>query len=232
MFVGHYGLALAAKGIQPGRSLGGLCVATQLLDISHAALLLTRVERIRIDPDGTGPSGVKLEFVPLSHGLLGATALAALTSAAAAGRAPRRAGRRADAALSGAVVLSHWFLDAVVHEHLPVLDHRVEVGLGLPVRVSVAVETALLAAGLGLYLRATAPLTRLGRWGMPALTGALAALNGYVATAPTPATARLLAATNLATYAVISTGAEALDRQRTTRPRDRHVGRRPARTVG
>lgn len=218
MFVGHYGVALAAKGLQPGRSLGGLFVATQLLDVTYAALLLARLERVSIDPNGSGPGGVEMEFVPLSHGLVGATALAALTYAALAGRGPRRTRRRAAAALFGAVVLSHWILDAVVHEHLPVLDHRVEIGLGLPVVAALLLETALLAAGLVLYLRGTQPRSRLGQFGIPPLVLALAGFNVYVTTAPTPASVTVLAASNLAAYAVIAAGAEWLDRHRVPSP--------------
>lgn len=217
MFVGHYGIALAAKGIQPDRSLGGLFVATQLLDVTYAALLLSHVERIRIDPQGTGPAGVELEFVPLSHGLVGATALAALTYAALAGRGPGRSRRRGAAALYGAVVLSHWILDAVVHDRLPVLDHRVEIGLGLPVVAGLLLETALLVAGLVFYLRGTRARSRLGRFGIPALVLALAAFNVYVATAGTPASVAVLATSNLAAYAVIAAGAEWLDRRRVAR---------------
>ncbi|WP_147918947.1 hypothetical protein [Ruania zhangjianzhongii] len=219
MFVGHYGIALAAKGVQPGRSLGGLFLATQLLDITYSALLLTRIEQVRIDPTGSGPAGVEMVFVPFSHGLLGATALAALTAAVVAGRRPSRGRRHGAAVLFGAVVLSHWFLDAVVHEHLPVLDHHQQVGLGVPVWAGLVVETALLGTGLVLYLRATTSRTRLGRFGIPALAVALAAFNVYVVTAPTPATVSLLAATNLGAYAVIAAGAEALDRQRSARAR-------------
>lgn len=219
MFVGHYGIALAAKGLQPDRSLGGLFVATQVLDVTYAALLLARLERVRIDPNGSGPAGVEMEFVPLSHGLVGATALAALTYAAVAGRGSRRARRRGAAALLGAVVLSHWILDAVVHDRLPVLDHRVEIGLGLPVVTALLLEIALLVAGLVLYLRATRARSRLGRFGMPALVLGLVGFNVYVATAPTPASVTVLAASNLAAYAVIAAGAAWLDRQRVTSPR-------------
>lgn len=219
MFVGHYGVALAAKGLQPARSLGGLFVATQLLDVTYAALLLAQVERVSIDPHGTGPADVEMEFVPLSHGLLGATALAALTYTAVAGGRPRRARRRGAAALLGAVLLSHWILDAVVHDRLPVLDHRLEIGLGLPVVTALLLETALLVGGLVLYLRGTRARSRLGRFGVPALVLGLAAFNVYVATAPTPASVTVLAASNLAAYAVIAAGAEWLDRQRGPGPR-------------
>lgn len=214
MFVGHYGIALAAKGLQPDRSLGGLFVATQLLDITYAALLLTQIERVGIDPGGSGPAGVEMEFVPLSHGLVGATALAALTYAAIARRSPRRGRHRGAAALFGAVVLSHWILDAVTHDDLPVLDHRLEIGLGLPVVAAVLLETALLTAGLMLYLRGTQARNRLGRFGIPALVFGLAAFNVYVTTAAPPASPALLAASNLAAYAVIATAAGWLDRQR------------------
>lgn len=57
MFVGHYGVALAATGAEPKASLAGMFVATQLLDIVFSALLLTGTERVSLDPMGMAPEG-------------------------------------------------------------------------------------------------------------------------------------------------------------------------------
>lgn len=76
MFVGHFGIAFAAKAIRPDLSLGGLFVATQGMDIVYSGLLLAGVERIRLAPGGTGPDGVEMVHVPYSHGLIPAVLLA------------------------------------------------------------------------------------------------------------------------------------------------------------
>jgi hypothetical protein len=40
MFIGHYGLALAAKRLAPGKSLGWNFIAAQLLDLLWAPAVL------------------------------------------------------------------------------------------------------------------------------------------------------------------------------------------------
>lgn len=216
MFVGHYGVALAAKAVQPERSLGGLFVASQLMDVTFSVLLLAGVERVRIDPEGAGPAGVEIEFAAYSHGLVGVAVLAAATYAVTllVLRGHRR--RIAAAGLLAAVVLSHWPLDVLVHDRdIPLVDHSVELGTGLPVLFGFAIEVLLLVAGLVLYLRRTVPRTTAGRFGMPAFAVGLVAFGAYVATASTPATVAIVALSNLAVYAVFAAVAEWLDRRRT-----------------
>lgn len=220
MFVGHYGIALAAKAYQPERSLGGLFVATQALDIAFCGYLLAGIEEIRLVPGGTGPAGVELVLVPFSHGLAGALGISVLAGLLVAGWQRRRGDGsrwRSAAGLVAAVVLSHYVLDVLVHEALPVLGHDLEIGLGPSLAVALVLESLILLAGAGLYLRRTQARTAVGRYGMPAFVLALLAFNGYVATSPTPTSVVLLAVTNLAAYALLAVVAQWLDRGRTAR---------------
>jgi hypothetical protein len=50
MFIGHFGVGLAAKSVAPRVSLGALFLAAQLLDLLCATFLLLGVERVRIVP--------------------------------------------------------------------------------------------------------------------------------------------------------------------------------------
>ena len=50
MFVGHYGLALAAKRVAPRASLGTLFLAAQLVDLVWPMFLLAGIERVAIIP--------------------------------------------------------------------------------------------------------------------------------------------------------------------------------------
>jgi hypothetical protein len=51
MFIGHYGVALAAKRASPHTSLGTLIFAAQFLDLIWPILLLLGIEHVRIAPE-------------------------------------------------------------------------------------------------------------------------------------------------------------------------------------
>jgi len=139
MLVGHYGVAIAAAAVMPGQSLVGLFVTTQLMDVTHSALLAAGVERTRIS-DGTGPEAVRLDSVPFSHSLPAAAVQAGLVGVVTAvrGRDPGRT------AMAAGVALSHWPLDVLVHEpEIPLVCGR-KVGAGLPTAASHAAEVLLL----------------------------------------------------------------------------------------
>ncbi len=111
MFVGHYSAAIAAKSASPQTPLWTFVAAAQLVDIGWGALMIAGVERATIDPSLPGMQLV-LEHMPYTHSLPGAAAWSVL--AALASRYLLRLPMNA-AILVGAVVLSHWFLDLLVH---------------------------------------------------------------------------------------------------------------------
>jgi hypothetical protein len=80
----------------------------------------------------------------------------------------------------GALVVSHWLLDAVVHvPDLPVLPGGPVVGAGLwnHRTASLLLELGLLAAGTAVYVRATASRDRIGRWGLAGFIAFLTAIQ-------------------------------------------------------
>jgi hypothetical protein len=163
MFVGHYGVPLAAKRFAPRASLGALFLAAQLVDILFVGFFLAGVEKARIVPGFTRSNPYDVYFMPYSHSLpavIGWAALAALVYGLAAKRdgSPRA---RVGAALAvGAVVLSHFVLDWLVHvPDLPLgfAPDAERVGLGLwnQIDVSMALELGTLIAGAALYVGGT-----------------------------------------------------------------------------
>lgn len=60
MFLGHYGLALAAKRAAPRTSLGTLTFAAQFADELWPILLPMGLEQVRIVPVGRPPSRTQL----------------------------------------------------------------------------------------------------------------------------------------------------------------------------
>ncbi len=70
MFIGHYGVSLAAKRLDARLPLGWLFLAVQLPDILWAVLFLLGVEKARIIPAQTAVMAVDLYYIPYSHSLV------------------------------------------------------------------------------------------------------------------------------------------------------------------
>ena len=71
MFVGHFGVALAAKKVAPRTSLGTLVLAAQFIDLLWPIFLLTGIEHVGIVPGITKVSPFDFTDYPISHSLLG-----------------------------------------------------------------------------------------------------------------------------------------------------------------
>jgi hypothetical protein len=69
MFLGHYGIAFAAKRAAPRTSLGTLAFAAQFLDELWPILLLLGVERLRVAPGLMSASAMDFVSYPWSHSL-------------------------------------------------------------------------------------------------------------------------------------------------------------------
>lgn len=187
MFLGHFGIGFGAKAAAPRASLGTLFLAAQFIDLLWPTLLLLGVERVRIAPGATAVTPLAFEHYPVSHSLLAVAAWALLLALAYGFLRQDRRG----AWIVGLAVLSHWLLDAVVHQpDLPLYPgSAVLAGLTLwdSLPATLAVELPLFAAGVWLYLRATRPRDRIGTWGLGALVGLLLAIYaGNLAGPPPP----------------------------------------------
>ena len=167
MFIGHFALGLAAKKAAPRQSLAVLFAAAQLADLLWPVLVFAGVEHVRIDPGNTAMTPLDFVSYPYSHSL--ATLLVwAVLFAFVFAREPSPA---TPWVLMGLVV-SHWVLDFVTHRpDMPLYPGGQKVGLGLwhSVPATVIVETAMFAAGLWVYIRATRARDAIGRWATLAL---------------------------------------------------------------
>ncbi len=74
MFIGHYGLAFAAKTAAPRLPLGVCFISVQLLDVLFSLFVFAGIERMRIVPGFTQYNPYDLVFMPYTHGLAGALA--------------------------------------------------------------------------------------------------------------------------------------------------------------
>jgi hypothetical protein len=180
MFLGHFGAGFAGKAAAPRVSLGTLFLAAQLLDLLWPTLLLVGLERVEIAPGATRVTPLDFVSYPISHSLL-AVVLWGLALGGVVWLA-RRSLR--GAAVVGALVMSHWLLDFVVHRpDLPLVPGggaRLGLGLWHSLPATLVVELAVLGVGLALYLRRTRARDRagsLGLWGLVAFLLAIYAAN-------------------------------------------------------
>lgn len=177
MFIGHFGVGFAAKPLAPRVSLGTLFLSAQFIDLLWPTLLMLGVERVRILPGATQVTPLVFEHYPISHGLLAVIGWAILVGGV---HLLLRKDRRGAMVLA-ALVISHWLLDAVVHQpDLPVLpDGSLRVGLGawssLP--LTLLIEVPLFLWGVWLYARCTAPIDAVGKWALWGLVAFLLVID-------------------------------------------------------
>jgi hypothetical protein len=186
MFIGHFGLGFGAKRVAPKVSLGSLFFAAQFLDLLWPALLLLGAEKVRIVPGATVVTPLVFEHYPISHSLI-----AVLGWAGLAGGSHYLLKRNGVAAVVlGALVMSHWALDVIVHQpDLPLFPGSVtKVGLNgwssLP--LTLLIEGSLFAFGVWSYCRTTRPRDAIGRWGLVALVVFLTAIYAGSLLSPPP----------------------------------------------
>jgi membrane-bound metal-dependent hydrolase YbcI (DUF457 family) len=161
MFIGHFGLALAAKHVAPKPSLGTLTLAAQWADGIWPIFLLLGWEQVQIVPGITAVTPLLFASYPYSHSLVADVLWGVLLGGVYF--ALRRDAKGAFWLF--ALVISHWLLDFVSHRaDMPLWPGGALYGLGLwySIPATLAVEFALFAFGVALYSRATRPRDRMG----------------------------------------------------------------------
>jgi hypothetical protein len=110
----------------------------------------------------------------------------------------------------GALVLSHWVLDAIVHARdLPVapgVGTLVGLGLWQSRAATFAVEMPIFIGGLWLYVTATPALDRTGRWALAALVTFFAVLQLQYFFGPPPPSVAAVAWVGQAQWLLVGWG--------------------------
>jgi len=184
MFVGHYAASLALKSVEKNASLGMLFLAVQFVDILFFPLVLLGVERMNIIENYTASTHFELVFMPYTHSLLAAFLWAGAVYVLFRFMPSKLAVKKSSVALVMAIaVVSHWFLDLIVHTpDLPLIgDNTFKLGFGLWNNdvATYGLESLLLFAGLWLYLRSTEGDTIVGRYGMIGFVVLLLMVNAF-----------------------------------------------------
>lgn len=197
MFIGHYAIGFASKRLAPETSLAALFIASLWMDLLWPVLLLLGIEKVTILPGITAVSPFDFEYYPFSHSLIAAFIWAILSGALYF--ALRRSLR--SATVIGALVLSHWLLDLIVHRpDLPILftgEARLGLGLWNSVAGTILVEGGLFIAGVYLYLSSTSAINKKGKYGPWALAGLFVFIYAGQFSGTTPPSQTVVAVTGL-----------------------------------
>lgn len=220
MFVGHYGVALGLKKADKAVSLGLLFLAVQAVDILWTILVLLGVEKVEVSPGITRANPLDFLYYPFTHSLLMSFVWAALVYLIFR-LAPAKAGwnKNRVAWIMGIAVLSHFFLDLIVHRPDLPLGFGADfpkLGLGLwnhPV-AAYLLESLIFLAGVWIYLKATAPSGLLGKYGLPVFALVLLIANLLNLFAPPPPSIKVMAASGLVFYFLFAGAAFWLDKKR------------------
>lgn len=154
MFIGHYGVGLAAKKPAPTISLGTLILAAQWLDLIWPIFLLLNIEHVTIHPGDTNTTPLDFDYYPFSHSLIFVLGWSIVLGVVYF----LIKKNKTNALIVGLLVLSHWLLDLIVHRpDLPILPNGPDVGFGLwnSVIATIIVEGAVFIIGSMIYLKRT-----------------------------------------------------------------------------
>lgn len=171
MFIGHFAVGYAAKRYAPRAPLWALMAAPLLADILWTVFLFPGWENARIAVGDTRFTPLDLYDYPWSHSLV--MLMVWGTVLGAAYFLWKRDWVGAAAIWVG--VVSHWVLDWITHRaDMPLVPGGTKFGLGLwnSVAGTMAVEMAMLLAGVWIYARATRARDWIGRyafWGYVAV---------------------------------------------------------------
>ena len=162
MFIGHFGIGLAAKKIDNKPSLGTLFMASQFIDLLWPIFLIFGLEKVKIDPGNTAFTPLDFVYYPFSHGFVSVLIWSILFGIVYYFIRKNIKG----SVLVGSLVLSHWILDLITHRpDLPLTPwSELKVGLGLwnHVIITLVIELLMFSAGAYLYIKTTRAKTKKG----------------------------------------------------------------------
>jgi membrane-bound metal-dependent hydrolase YbcI (DUF457 family) len=169
MFIGHFGLSFGAKKVAPGVSLGTMFIATQFVDILWPFFLISNVEHVNIIPGYTEMNAFEFVHYPYTHSLL----MGLVWGIILGGIYWVIKKDTRSSIVVGLGVLSHWFLDLIVHvpdlPWTPWGDSKVGFGLWNHLALTLILEGIVFGAGIYFYMAATKAKNRIGSWGLLSL---------------------------------------------------------------
>jgi hypothetical protein len=204
MFIGHYGVAYAAKAVAPKAPLAAYFLAVQALDVLFSVFVLGGVEHLEIVHQYTRYNPYRLYDMPITHSLVGSLGWAVAVGVVAAMlRVPRR-----ESLWLGLAVFSHFILDLLVHT--PDLSiaggDTARLGLGLwnNVPVVLVLELLVLLGGWMLFNRSQQSAAMFPKQRNRIFLGILALLTIATPFMPDPASPTAFAVQALVAYCALA----------------------------
>ncbi len=219
MFIGHYGVGLALKRADKNISLGLLFLAVQFVDIIWSIFVILGIEKVNIVPGITAANPLEFVYYPFTHSLV-ASFLWAGAIYVIFRLTPAKSGSKKSrvALIMGSAVLSHFFLDVIVHRpDLPLFgsdSYKIGLGLWNYVFASYIVEGLIFLGGLWIYLKSTTGATFVGKYGMIIFAVFLLMVNMLNLFGSPPPNPQVLAVFGLMYYLLFAGIAFWLDRKR------------------
>ena len=165
MFVGHFGIAFAAKKFAPRTNVAVAILASEFVDVVWPIFVLLGIEKVRIVPGLMAVSPFDFVSYPWSHSLLMSIVWGMIFGGVY--YAIRRDGKAA--MVMALVVVSHWFLDFLTHrpdlQLAPGLAVKYGLGLWDSRPCTYIVELAIYLGGVAIYVQTTKARDSKGRWG-------------------------------------------------------------------
>lgn len=217
MFIGHFGVAMAAKRWAPRTSLPVLILAGEFIDVLWPILLIAGVEHVRIDPGNTPVTPLDFYDYPWTHSLVMCCVWAAAFALVYYAIRKYRPG----AIACGVLVVSHWLLDFISHRpDLPLIPGghaRVGLGLWYSRPATAIVEGAIFAIGVWFYSKTAPPRDRTGRWNWWAFVVFLAVIYAVNIQGNAPPSVAAVAWTSLLGTLILFGWAWLIERHRVAR---------------
>ena len=217
MFIGHFGVGFAAKRIDNKPSLGTLFIATQFIDLLWPFFLILGIEKVEIKPGISAMNPFDFTYYPFSHSLLGVLVWALLF-----GVVYFLFKKNFKSALVlGALVISHWVLDLIVH--IPDLTifpgGSIKVGFGLwnSVTATIIIEGLIFLVGIYLYFKSTKAENKKGKFALWSLVIFLILVYVMNIIGPPPNSAEAIGYVGLSQWLIIAWGYWADRNRKSTR---------------
>ncbi len=198
MGIGHFAVGIVLKKAEPRLNAGWLVFGAFLSDFLLGIFAWLGMEQYGVPPDYASRHYLTFTF-PYSHGLLATVVWAALAASFAALISKREKERRARLALVMAVaVLSHFFLDALVHvPELPLAgadSYKVGLSLWDHLALELSLEVLMTVVAVAIYLKFTRAKSGIGRYGMLSFAVLMTAMmvGGQASTKIPPGSAALV----------------------------------------
>ena len=154
-------------------------IAVQFLDILWPVLVLLGIETVGIEEGITKLTPLDFTFYPYSHSLLMAIVWGLLFGLVYYIVTKKRQ----NALILGALVVSHWFLDLVVHRPdlplSPFSNYKVGLGLWNYPFAEILIEFALFFAGTYFYFTSKKPKKKIAFWSLIGFLLIVQLLNFY-----------------------------------------------------